>query len=529
MQGPPKSRLGQRCWPALLSALVLAAALLAASETALGEVAFFFSFKLPSLAGPMAILSALRFLIWIPAPTIRPRDADGQLCEAATLFNSHVKAYWVRSGRATRAFEAACRRVIGSLEPGARAELDRLLREGALLEVLRAESIKPDGAHIDDWRTCGSRFERKAVQELEGGALEVYQQIGRRPLQERVIEASEVGGALQLAEVARFDARVFLAARLFNSSIRDLNELHPAPDVKVHSTTDGAHGYEDPICRDFIFALTTELSRSGPGSLLEWLLTHGLMEAIERALCHRHLTLKTLAATLSRLEFASWGFGDTDAEYKKNAIGYWVLAHEGRAVMGSNVNVLRLPNWTRGEIDVHSLAAALGLGEQVEHAHNFLWMGASPGGIHSDIQDNVLVQITGTSDVFLVPANCSLALDLSTSIAHASVTSDWIRQQEADFPFFLVRLRPGDGLAIPSNTMHTVLSQDPGRIGMNFFLEPRHGRMQWPGAPANFFNYAPRGRLAMRTLWVKAVKDLWERREAGTPSFIMHGERQEIV
>jgi len=518
--------IGWRCW----SVLALVVSLLAASEMALGTAVFFLFFVLPHVTlGPDGVSKSIDLMLRIPAPAARPRDAEGQLCEAASFFLHHYKALWIRTPEATRSFDSACRRQVASLDREARAELDELLRHGAITQVLPPEAPNPEGGHADDWRTCGARFRRKTEEELEGEAQALHAKKGVLPLREFVVDASEVRQTLERAEVARFDARGLLPARMFNVSLPELSALHPGADVELHATSDSKHGIESSVCIGLLAALIPGLTVRGPGSLLEWLLTHGLMKAMMRWICDRFWTLKEVSARMHTFERSSFSpaFGREEAMIQNY---FWQQGMtQGRSIGGSNINSLRLPNWTRGELDVQSLTAKLGLAGQVEHAHNLLWLGASPGGIHSDIQDNVLVQISGVSDVFVVPANCSLTLSLDLSAAFTPVNADWILEQGPDFPFFLVTLRPGDGLVIPSNAMHTVASRDPGRIGMNFFFEPRYGQMQWPTAPANYYTYASKGRLAMRLLWAKSVKEMWDSKDAGAPSFIIHGQRQELV
>lgn len=252
-----------------------------------------------------------------------------------------------------------------------------------------------------------------------------------------------------------------------------------------------------------------------------------MMEGILFILCHEHWTLRDISKRFDDYQPGNFSVGMTQEKLESQAKRYIQLTQQRKGLMSSNVNVQRLPRWSRGALEPSVLAAKLGLAGQAEYAHNLLWLGCGPGGIHADIQDNVIVQLAGESEVFLVPPNCSLALEMGAG--GTGVTTEWIKKLGPDFPFFVVRLRPGDGLAIPSNTMHIVASMSPERIGMNFFFEPRHGRMRWPAALGNFYNWAGPGHLAMRDLWVKTVKELWRTREPGAPPFIVHGQRQELI
>ena len=42
------------------------------------------------------------------------------------------------------------------------------------------------------------------------------------------------------------------------------------------------------------------------------------------------------------------------------------------------------------------------------HVHNFLWFGVSPGGMHYDEMDNILIQLHGTKTVHLYPPQVQL-------------------------------------------------------------------------------------------------------------------------
>ena len=44
---------------------------------------------------------------------------------------------------------------------------------------------------------------------------------------------------------------------------------------------------------------------------------------------------------------------------------------------------------------------------EVEHTLGLLWMGVTGGAWHMDMQDNILMQLSGEADVFVFPANCT--------------------------------------------------------------------------------------------------------------------------
>lgn len=255
--------------------------------------------------------------------------------------------------------------------------------------------------------------------------------------------------------------------------------------------------------------------------------SHGWSEEILANRCGHWITLSEVGERLPYMHHALFNLSHNDVEYQAAVQHSMRLLVAGLGLLGSNVNVLRLPKWTRDDFDMSTLFGHLGLEGLAEYAHNLLWVGASPGGMHNDIQDNVLIQITGESELLIVPANCSLQIDLGNGFRLASV--DWLKGEGKDMAYFLIKLSPGDAVVIPSNSMHVVSSQDPSRIGMNFFIEPKHGQMQWPYAPANFYNVAGEGHLALRSLWVRTIEDMWKTRPHDSPSYIIHGERQEFI
>ena len=93
-------------------------------------------------------------------------------------------------------------------------------------------------------------------------------------------------------------------------------------------------------------------------------------------------------------------------------------------------------------------------------------------------------------------------------------------------PWYHVRLRPGEGIAIPSHSMHTVLSASSHRVGVNLFFEPKFEQMQWETAHSNAFVNFDSDALAVRTLWVRTIRELWD---AHGVSMAMHTDKMEIL
>mmetsp|Transcript_18445 Transcript_18445/g.41722 ORF Transcript_18445/g.41722 Transcript_18445/m.41722 type:complete len:115 (+) Transcript_18445:1-345(+) len=89
---------------------------------------------------------------------------------------------------------------------------------------------------------------------------------------------------------------------------------------------------------------------------------------------------------------------------------------------------------------------------------------------------------------------------------HIQRPNEWRRQH---LPFFLVVLRPGEGVAIPSRSYHTVWGSHD-RLGLNTFLEPKFGKMQWSSNPNSHWHRETIERKAVRNLWVKTIKTMWD-------------------
>merc|ERR1712187_919189 len=123
---------------------------------------------------------------------------------------------------------------------------------------------------------------------------------------------------------------------------------------------------------------------------------------------------------------------------------------------------------------------------------------------------------TGTVDMQVVPPNCSRLLRRPHDPDEGMIP--WLRKAANATegvpcaPFFHMRLRPGDGVVLPSGTFHRVVSREDRRVSLNAFFEPAFGEMRWKSAPSNFYVRQHVDVLATRALWIKVVRHLWETR-----------------
>lgn len=514
-------------WSCRSIVLVALASVVCFSKELSGHVALLLFVGVPYfLAGDEGLF---RFLARLADIQVSAGSADPQtsLCEAVVRYQEHWKAFSVHTAENDAVFLAACLKVLPRLEEGLREDLLERLRSGGLAKDFGGESRMQLPA--TSLAACGAAWGRWGEEELDEAQRLVFSKAKQLPLRERTVDVAEVSGALQRAEVARFDARRLLPARFFNTTLLDLHRLHSssAGGVHIHGGALGRYGFEANQCYMTLGTLTWVLANSAQGSLFEALTRHWLGPAALAVQCPPLLPLATLAANFAAIGTVPFLHGISGKELLDTTTEYYHKHIQTlTGFVASNINVRRLPNWTRGEAGDQAIAERLGLSGEMELAHSFLWLGASAGGLHQDIQDNVLVQINGVSHVFVFPANCSsLVVD-----PESPVTEEWLAKQGNSMPpYFHITLRPGDGLAIPSNSRHAVVAQDARRIGMNLFFEPRHGKGRWPAAPANFYNHASEANLAVRALWLKTVAELWDTGAFGSRSFIIHGQRQEIV
>jgi len=326
--------------------------------------------------------------------------------------------------------------------------------------------------------------------------------------------------------VVRFDARGLLPGHLFNVTWTQLEEQHRDLDLVFHGSNHVGRGYEAHSCWFALHTLKVLLAAGGPGSVMDLLAKHVIVPEVLSSACQPHILVRDVAASSPRWGRFDYRFGLNHHKDVAASNEYVAAFLRREALLDGNINVRRLPRWTRGELDDQEVMERIGLKGQVELAHNLLWFGGTTGGAHYDIQDNLLVQISGESTALVFPPNCSGGL---WQVGGSRATVEWLIKQGRYVPYFVVPMKPGDGLVIPSNAVHVVTSKDPHRIDMNFFLEPKFGRMRWPSAPANYFTTADPGTLSQRALWLKTVRELWDTGAAGTNGFVIHGQRQELV
>ena len=165
---------------------------------------------------------------------------------------------------------------------------------------------------------------------------------------------------------------------------------------------------------------------------------------------------------------------------------YWIANPEKRHRLSTaNINLKRLPQLDEG-LDV---PAKLGLSSEVAGMLGLLWMGMVDRGmarssLHTDVQDNILMELVSETEVTVVPREIFWGKnDL------AEVTGSYYR----------VNLKPGEGIAIPSNFLHSVHHLHLDRLGVlaqtrfnfstSFILS---SRLSFSGLSPVFHLFSPR-------------------------------------
>jgi len=401
-----------------------------------------------------------------PAP-LKFADDVADICEAAAWFMDTKLSYTVATDRNLERWAEVCRDVFGSLDPEAQQLLRTLQAEGRHRSVLNDKSV--DG-RSDGWR--------KHLQTAnQSGGLHI------KETSPAVVSLEEIPIAFSAARVLRFDGRKLLPASMFNASIPEIQRLHS--DSSDDTIMYGSLHVKGSICRILMLlplsALYPRLGRTALFSVMRAALVR----------LQEFCALKSLSYYATEMD-----------ELKKLGPG--------------NVNLRRVPRFDGGL----KVADLIGLGDRSTRGLNLLWYGVSPvgplDGLHTDVQDNVLIELVSPTNVYVMPRETFWDLP-----ADANFTGD--------VDIYKIRLEPGDGLAIPSNFLHTVEHLQDDRLAVNYFFEPKWGAMQWPDGKGNYFTELAKtnkSHLAMRSLWFETVGALWDRHKIGIS---MHSWKMEVL
>ena len=133
--------------------------------------------------------------------------------------------------------------------------------------------------------------------------------------------------------------------------------------------------------------------------------------------------------------------------------------------------------------------------QQWYHAFNFVWLGWSPGGLHFDEMDNVLVQLAGTKEIVIFPPHVTELIDGAHypgsgkgPNGRPAFSGKGFFSEEAmashpvlaAMPYYHVKLAAGDAVSIPSGAYHAPLATSHDSVSINSFLAPSLWRASFP-------------------------------------------------
>jgi hypothetical protein len=120
--------------------------------------------------------------------------------------------------------------------------------------------------------------------------------------------------------------------------------------------------------------------------------------------------------------------------------------------------------------------------ERWKRAYNFLWFGLSPGGMHYDPFDNMLIQLSGRKQVLIYHPDLCDAVDGSIFVTRFPLCSPHAPEVLEEhrllqhLPYYKVELTPGTGVVLPARAYHAPLALTHDSISLNTFLFPYYAR-----------------------------------------------------
>lgn len=263
----------------------------------------------------------------------------------------------------------------------------------------------------------------------------------------RTVEPSHIRHALQHGRVSHFDATRILPAEVFNVTIADLARIQ-GKDTPVQ-----VRGSPSYMCSVRMW----------------WLSYFRIVPHAEWIFCPPPQTLDT---------------------FKRGENG--------------KISLRRMSNFI--DLDAKILKGSQ-LEEDVQRSEGQLWFGATMGGLHWDETDNFIVCLSGSMVAMLVSPNYTDAFHGGKSVPfdqYGSIDASHV-------PSYIVALRPGEGIVIPSRTYHTIAATED-RISFSTFLEPKWDRMKWSSAPGSFQHFETDERRAIRNILMRTASRLWDNR-----------------
>lgn len=112
---------------------------------------------------------------------------------------------------------------------------------------------------------------------------------------------------------------------------------------------------------------------------------------------------------------------------------------------------------------------------------SFVWIGLSRGRMHFDIHNNFLCQISGHKDVVIIPPEYTKLRGGEKYLNNFSIWEERYQPSQnkvlskflGKIPHYLVSLKPGDCVFIPSGAYHAPFATTFDSISVNAFLIPK--------------------------------------------------------
>jgi len=455
---------------------------------------------------------------------------EERICMTVAFFKEAYHAFNVLSDERLSSFIESCLELYPKLDKRVKKRLENAL-VGNRLHTKLWENYGPTPTVTAE--SCAVGFEHKNFlnlsNELGGKDAGRYNVKRVRPLQEKRVKIKEIRGVFERGEVARFDARQLLPDWMFNITIQQIRDMHKDIAHKVPVNM-GIHFGMSQKCHDALINLTNRMPTwlHGPNSDLVQLAVRALIPWLMDNVCQDFPSLDELAQWAVNFRDEPFLWNNTDHVEKKVWDEFHKFRKLNQTIPSSEINVRRLPTMN----SYMDFPKMLGMEDDVLHQHGFLWFGTAAGQHHIDPGDNILMQLTGEVDVIVFNSMCLGLLDRSDGLIFKindgilPWATEGVPEGKVRAPWFHLRLTEGEGVVIPSGSVHKVVTRNTKRVGLNAFFEPRFGKMWWRHAPGNCYNRNDKDVLASRSLWVQSLGHLWDKKEMGMG---FHTVRMEVI
>ncbi|MBC7913833.1 MAG: cupin-like domain-containing protein [Pyrinomonadaceae bacterium] len=117
--------------------------------------------------------------------------------------------------------------------------------------------------------------------------------------------------------------------------------------------------------------------------------------------------------------------------------------------------------------------------DNFKHSFSFLWVGLSPGGLHCDFFDNILLQLSGTKQIKIFPSCVS---DLISKDHYVSLPNPFNFFSEEnrnafpwldELPYYDITINEGEAVVIPSAAYHAPIALTTNCVSINTFFTPK--------------------------------------------------------